>query len=322
MLNFPKSLNLTLPNTPIIELSPIGNVRLWLKRDDMTGIELSGNKIRKLDFLIQEAIENKAHGIITCGGLQSNHCRAAAYAATKNGLATILYLRGEPEDQPTGNHFLNLLIGATIHYVSSEEYRNIDSIMEETSHELSLNGKHFYVIPEGGSNETGAWGYIRCFTEVLEQIKNQKLSIDAIAVSTGSGGTHAGLYLGKLLTESEIDVISINVCDDADFFRSKIHSIIKKFEGRYAQSFQFKQEDILIFDGFVGEGYGIITDREVKTIKKFVQKEGIVLDPVYTAKAYLGLEKIIEQGIIEYKNILFIHTGGIFGIFPLVEKFL
>jgi D-cysteine desulfhydrase len=321
MLTFPKSLNLTLPKTPIVEISGKNNTRIWLKRDDLTGMELSGNKIRKLDFLIQDAIENNANGIITCGGLQSNHCRAAAYASTKVGLESILFLRGEPEEKPTGNFFLNLLVGATIHYVTPEEYQIIDSIMEKKSHELKNEGKQFYVIPEGGSNEVGAWGYIKCFNEILEQLIEQNLSIDAIAVSTGSGGTHAGLYLGKLLNRSAIDVISINVCDDAEFFKTKIKNIVDNFAQRYNHNFEYDKKDILIYDGFTGDGYGLINDREVTVIKEFIKREGIVLDPVYTAKAYLGLEKIIEEGIVDYKNVLFIHTGGIFGLFSYIKEF-
>jgi D-cysteine desulfhydrase len=318
---FPKSLNLTLLNTPIVEVTPKEKTRLWLKRDDLTGIELSGNKIRKLDFLIQEAINEKAEGIITCGGLQSNHCRAAAYAAIKVGLDSILYLRGTPEEIPSGNHFLDLLSGSTIIYVSPEEYQNIDSIMEQRSRELKSEGKNYYVIPEGGSNEVGAWGYIKCFDEILDQMTQMKIPIEAIAVSTGSGGTHAGLYLGKLLRQSTVDVFSINVCDDAEFFKMKIFNIIKKFEQRYNHKLNVDKASIHIYDGFTGEGYGLISDREVMMIKEFIRKEGIVLDPVYTAKAYFGLEKIIEEGIIDYKNILFIHTGGIFGIFPQAREF-
>lgn len=322
MLAIPKSLNLTQLKTPIIELSGQNKTRIWLKRDDLTGIELSGNKIRKLDFLLQEAIEKKAQGIITCGGLQSNHCRAVAYAGVKLGLETILFLRGTPEKQPTGNHFLNLLVGATIHYVTHEEYLEIDSIMEQKSQKLAEQGKQFYIIPEGGSNEIGAWGYIKCFYEITEQIEAKNIPIDAIAVSTGSGGTHAGLLLGKLLKNSDIDIISINVCDDAEFFKDRIYGIIKKFEQKYDQNFDINKKNILIYDGFTGSGYGEIGDREVEIIKRFVRREGIVLDPVYTAKAYLGLEQLINQGHLEYKNILFIHTGGIFGIFPLAGQFV
>jgi D-cysteine desulfhydrase len=322
MITPPKSLDLTLPNTPLTKIKPKKGTHLWLKRDDITGIELSGNKIRKLDFLMQEAIDRKSEGIITCGGLQSNHCRAAAYAAVKVGLGTILYLRGKPEEQSTGNHFLNQLVGAAIQYVTPEEYLNIDSIMAEKSQDLLSDHRNFYVIPEGGSNEIGAWGYISCFNEIVEQITEQRIDLDAIVVSTGSGGTHAGLLLGKLITNSDIDIISINVCDDSQFFKEKIMSIIDKFADRYGQTFDIRSQDIQIFDGFTGEGYGIISNQEVDIIRRFAQEEGIVLDPVYTAKAYLGLETLIDEGIIEYENVLFIHTGGIFGVFPYANKFI
>jgi D-cysteine desulfhydrase len=322
MLTIPKSLNFTQPETPIIKIEEKNKIRLWLKRDDLTGLELSGNKIRKLDFLLQHALDDKAQGIITCGGIQSNHCRAAAYAATKLGLEKILFLRGRPEELPTGNHFLNQLVGATIHYVTHEEYIDIDSLMEKKSHELAKKGEKFYIIPEGGSNEVGAWGYIKCFYEISEQIEAKNISIDAIAVSTGSGGTHAGLLIGKFLKNSNIDIISINVCDDAEFFKEKISGIIKKFERKYDQNFGLNKDDIIIYDGFTGSGYGEIGDREVDTIKRFVQREGIVLDPVYTAKAYFGLEQLINEERLAYNNILFIHTGGIFGIFPLAGQFV
>jgi len=322
MLSIPKSMSFTQPDTPIVEISGLKNTRLYLKRDDLTGIELSGNKIRKLDFLLQEAIEEKSQGIITCGGLQSNHCRAAAYAAVKLGLETILFLRGKSEELPTGNHFLNQLVGARIHYVTHEEYLDIDSMMEKKSLELENRGKHFYIIPEGGSNEIGAWGYITCFYEIIEQLEANNIPIDAIAVSTGSGGTHAGLLIGKLLKNSDIDIISINVCDDAKFFQKKILGIIRNFEKKYDQHFDLVENDIMIHDGFVGRGYGEIGDKEVDIIKRFVRREGIILDPVYTAKAYFGLEQLIKQGQLDYKNILFIHTGGIFGVFPLAGQFI
>ena len=322
MISIPKSMDLTQADTPIVEISSLKNTQLYLKRDDLTGMELSGNKIRKLDFLLQQALEESAHGIITCGGLQSNHCRAAAYAGTKLGLDTILFLRGKSKEHPTGNHFLNQLVGATIHYITPEEYLDVDSMMNKKSEEMETQGKHFYVIPEGGSNEIGAWGYITCFYEIVRQLEESHISIDAVAVSTGSGGTHAGLMIGKLLKNSDVDIISINVCDDAKFFQNKILRIIKKFEKKYNQHFDLVDDDIVVYDGFVGSGYGVIGDQEVDMIKRFARREGIILDPVYTAKAYLGLEQLIMQGQLTYKNILFIHTGGIFGLFPLAGQFI
>jgi D-cysteine desulfhydrase len=321
MIETPESLDYCQMMTPIIPLGTINNSRLWLKRDDLTGIELSGNKIRKLDFILKDALMTGAEGIITCGGIQSNHCRTAAFLAAKLSLEAILYLRGEPTEKSTGNHFLCQLSGAKIKYLSREEYRNIDDIMADESQAAQKAGRNMYVIPEGGSNEIGAWGYYQCFTEIAKQTEQQGLSLDAICVATGSGGTHAGLLLGKIISRSKIDIISVNVCDDAAFFQKKILSIIRRFIRKYQLNISLSQEDILVFDGFVGEGYAQISQAEIELIRRFTRDYGIILDPVYTAKAYLGLEKLILNSQLPYQNILFIHTGGIFGIFPVADCF-
>ncbi|TFH01610.1 MAG: pyridoxal-phosphate dependent enzyme, partial [Calditrichales bacterium] len=237
-INFPSSLGFTFQPTPIVRLHDRAETGLWLKRDDLTGMELSGNKIRKLDFLVREALDQGADGIITCGGLQSNHCRAAAFVGARLGLQTVLFLRGEAEKNPTGNYFLDRLSGATIIHVTAEEYKNIGEIMAEKSAEFSRAGKKMYVIPEGGSNETGSWGYCQCFVEAEAQIKADKMPIEAIAVASGSGGTHAGLLIGKKLTESNIDIFSINVCDDSEYFKNKISAIIAQFNRKYGYRIQ------------------------------------------------------------------------------------
>lgn len=322
MIKFPESLGYTHLMTPIESIGVRGEYKLWLKRDDLTGIELSGNKIRKLDYLAMDAVKQGAHGLMTCGGLQSNHCRATAFLGAKLGMKTILYLRGSAEVNPTGNYFLNLLAGARINFVTPEEYKEIDDIMQKKSEELKANGQNIYVIPEGGSNETGAWGYCQCFTEITEQLSKYEIPIDVIAVATGSGGTHAGLLIGKYLSNSPIDIISINVCDDALFFKNKILNIIENFADKNNLKLPCNKEDIHIHDGYVGDGYGLIGKAEIDMIKRFAREKGIVLDPVYTAKAYLGLESLMSKNILPYKNILFIHTGGIFGIFPLSANFI
>jgi D-cysteine desulfhydrase len=174
-----------------------------------------------------------------------------------------------------------------------------------------------YVIPEGGSNEIGAWGYIRAFNEIMEQDP----SIDTIVSASGSGGTHAGLLLGKLLNKSPVHVLSVNVCDDETYFQNKIDSIMQRFCIRYGHSLSWQKEDIHILDGFVGPGYAQIGSTEAALIKRFAQGEGIVLDPVYTAKAMLGLEQNLRRNTIPGRKILFIHTGGIFGTFAFSEMF-
>jgi D-cysteine desulfhydrase len=320
-INFPPALAFTQRPTPLVRLKAPANYQLWMKRDDMTGVELSGNKIRKLDFLLQQAISEGADGIITCGGLQSNHCRTAAYLAQKVGLKAILFLRGEPEVPATGNYLLDRLSAAEIIHVSAEEYKQIEHLMQLKVREQNKRGFKYYIIPEGGSNEIGAWGYCQCFCEICDQMAETGITVDAIAVATGSGGTHAGLLLGKIMMESSIEIISFNVCDNADYFKKKITVILKKFAEKYNKSIPCREEDIHIYDGFVGGGYGKISENEVSFIRQFAREEGILLDPVYTAKAFFGLTKQMQSNQFQFRNVIFIHTGGIFGLFPYAAYF-
>lgn len=325
-VNFPNSLQLTHSHTPIIPINNyfkhLNDHKIWLKRDDYTGVELSGNKVRKLDFLIADALDRKATHLITCGGIQSNHCRTTAFMAAKKQMQCTLFLRGNPDGEMTGNLLLNILAGVIIKYVTAEEYLKIDHIMEEYSEVVEADNQTCYIIPEGGSNATGAWGYIACFSEILDQIKKYHLHFDAIAVATGSGGTHAGLLIGKKMMSSDIEILSVNVCDDADYFRNKISGIVKNFEKKYAMELNVSDEEIQIIDGFVGDGYGKINPDIKEIIHQFAASEGIVLDPVYSAKAFYGLKTELEQKRLNYKNILFIHTGGIFGVFPFAADLI
>ena len=322
-IKFPNSVQLTHTDTPLIPLDrffkQLPGHKIWIKRDDYTGIELSGNKVRKLDFLIAEAIDAGANHLITCGGIQSNHCRTAAFMAIKMDLHCTLFLRGTPDSDLTGNLLLDHLAGVNIKYVTSEEYRNIDQIMEKYSQELEKQNQIAYIIPEGGSNATGAWGYVSCFFEIIDQIKKYHLHFDAIVVATGSGGTHDGLLIGKKMISSDIEILSINVCDDADFFVKKISGIVRDFENKYSVELSVTDNDVRVIDGFVGDGYGKLNLAVSRLISQFARSEGIVLDPVYSAKAFYGLKSLLEQGNIDYNNILFIHTGGIFGLFPAVS---
>jgi D-cysteine desulfhydrase len=320
--DIPESLHFANLPTPLEKIKAPGNYNLWIKRDDMTGLELSGNKIRKLNFLFKEALDRGADGIITCGGLQSNHCRTAAYLAQKLGLDCVLFLRGKATDDPNGNYLLNLLTNAGIHYVTKEEYDNIDNIMDDEARRQRNLAQNYYVIPEGGSNATGALGYCQCFYEIKDQLGEEGLPIEAVAVASGSGGTHAGLLAGKILSGSNINIFSVNVCDTAVYFKTKIQSILDQFFIKYAPSFQVPVEKIDVYDGYVGAGYGEIGEKEVQLIIEMVRQEGIVLDPVYTAKAFLGLKELMQNEKLDYRNVLFIHTGGIFGIFPYARYFV
>ncbi len=317
-MEYPAHFNEAHLPTPLIPVrhffKKINKYEIYLKRDDFTGVELSGNKVRKLDFLMKEAWEKGARHIITCGGIQSNHCRATAFYATKLGMKTTLVLRGEMPRNMTGNLLLNRLLGVDIKLVTKEEYKRVGEIMESIAAQLP---EPAYVIPEGGSNEVGAWGYIRAFKEIMEQDS----SVDTIVSASGSGGTHAGLLLGKLLSDSPVQILSVNVCDDEAYFVKKIDSIMQRFCSRYNYSLLWERKDIRILDGFVGSGYAQIGRKEATFIKRFAHSEGIVLDPVYTAKAMLGFEYNLKNGTIPGKKIAFIHTGGIYGTFAFSEMF-
>lgn len=317
-MNYPSHFHEAHLPTPIIPVrhffKKMNDRKIYLKRDDLTGIELSGNKVRKLDFLMKDAQEQGANHIITCGGIQSNHCRATAFYAAKMGMKSTLVLRGEMPANSTGNLLLDQLLGADIKLVTAEEYKKADQIMEQIA---ARAPEPAYVIPEGGSNEIGAWGYIKAFNEIMEQ----EPSIETIVSASGSGGTHAGLLLGKLLSGSSARILSVNVCDDEAYFVNKIDSIMQRFCSRYNFALSWKKEEIHILDGFVGSGYAQIGATEAALIKRFAREEGIVLDPVYTAKAMLGFQQNLEKDTIPGKKIVFIHTGGIFGTFAFAEKF-
>lgn len=317
--NRPQKLNLFSKPTPLEKLNRYFNKKeIWIKRDDLTGLELGGNKIRKLEFLLQDAITQNKNRIITCGGIQSNHCRATAFACARLGLKSTLFLKGQQPKRLTGNYFLNRLVNADVIFVSEPEYADIDNKMKDLA---NSHNDQCYVIPEGGSNSLGMWGYIDCFSEISDQINKLDLKIDTILVPTGSGGTHAGLLAGQMLQNSSIEIASVNVCDSAAFFQKKISEIIKTFSDKFGYKLEPEPSQIRIYDGFTGKGYGLIDDKIINLIKKFAQSEGIVLDPVYTAKAFDGLWGLLKSGEISGKRILFIHTGGIFGIFDKAEMF-
>ena len=315
-MNYIGHFNFTPKNTPLqsVKIKHTSN-RIFVKRDDLTGIELSGNKVRKLDFLLKDAVQQGAKRIITCGGLQSNHCRTTAFMAAKLGLKTTLVLKGHPPPKvTTGNYLLSKLVDADIKIITEEEYRQVDEIMEGLAGKYSEKS---YIIPEGGSNALGAWGYVKAFEEMVNQLPD----VDVIVIPTGSGGTHAGLLLGKWLTGHACQIVSVNVCDSAAFFKKKIASILSDFRDRFVPHLEIKEDEIEIVDGFVGPGYGKATARETEVIKRVARNYGFVLDPVYTAKAWLGFENLLEQDRWSSKKIIFVHTGGIFGLFAYGHLF-
>lgn len=306
------------------KFSTIVKEHVYIKRDDQTGTEFSGNKIRKLEYSINEAINNDYDTLITCGGIQSNHARATAAAGIKLGLKSVLVLRSDEKPELEGNYLIDKIMGADVRIISSEDYRERrQEIMENILKELEAKGRKGYIIPEGASNGIGTFGYLACFNEILEQEKEHGIVFDTIVTAIGSGGTFAGLYLGNKLTNSGKKIVGINVCDTAEYFKERVSEILKEVKTYIPDTeFEISKDDMCIIDGYVGDGYAVSRTEELDFICDFAEAEGIVLDPVYTGKAMRGLYTEIKKGTFkDSKNILFIHTGGLFGLFSKRDQF-
>lgn len=301
-------------------------VNIFFKRDDQTGSEVSGNKVRKLEYSIKEAIDQGCDTLITCGGIQSNHARSTAAAAIKAGLSSVLVLRTNEEPEVDGNYFVDKLLGADIRFITSDEYSNSrQEIMENIVKELEKDGRKGYIIPEGASNGVGSLGYINFVKEVLEFEEKSDTKFDTIVVAVGSGGTYAGIHMGNdIYLDGKRRVVGFNVCDTAEFFKEKVKEIIEESK-EYLNEKDLEKvnsENMDIIDGYVGDGYALSTQGELNFIWDLAKKEGVILDPVYTGKAMFGLHNEIKKGSFKNsKNILFVHTGGLFGLFPKKNQF-
>jgi D-cysteine desulfhydrase len=317
------------PFEPLPRLSEKLGVELYIKRDDMTGAALSGNKVRKLEFVFARALSENADTVLTCGGAQSNHARATAVAAAKLGLKCRLLLRTpDPRNppEPAGNILLDLLAGAEIVWITPEEYVRRREIFEREVASLIQQGRRPYVIPEGASNALGAWGYIKAAEELnhdLRRLPDKNHKQTTVILATGSGGTAAGLILGRKLHDLKARIVSINVCDDEEYFVRTIGEICENTLSEFNLPFTFsRREEIEIIDGYVGKGYALSRPEELRLIKEVARTEGIILDPVYTGKAFYGMVKELERDRRCFgERIVFLHTGGIFGLFAKVLDF-
>lgn len=317
-MKMPKSISIANLPTKIEKLERLSkelNKNIYIKRDDQTGTEISGNKIRKLEFAVKEALDNGCDYLITCGGIQSNHARATAAVAAKLGMGSYLVLRGNQDSDVEGNYFLDKILGANIKFVTPEEYReNRMNIMENIKEELAKEGHKAYILPEGASNGIGSFGYYRAMEEILEQEKELSLKFDAIVVTVGSGGTYAGLYYANHIKNNDSTIYGINICDDDEHFKTIVQGLFKDMDKYSGETTNINRDDIDIIHGYPGEGYAISRPEEIEFIHKFAKLEGIILDPVYTGKAMYGFVEEVKKGKFDkHKNILFIHTGGIFG---------
>jgi D-cysteine desulfhydrase len=326
-LNIPQRISLANLPTKVEKLvrlsKELKGPQIYIKRDDQTGTEFSGNKVRKLEFVVNDALNKGSNYLITCGGIQSNHCRATAAVATKLGMKSCLVLRGSNDAEIEGNLFLDKMLGAEIVYITAEQYsNNRNEIMAEIAEKKEKEGYKTYVIPEGASNGLGAFGYYTTMLEIAEQEKELNIQFDAIVIAVGSGGTYAGLLLAKKVLQHPAAIYGINVGADKTYFENCIMQIFQESCELAAYQLPLSRDEIHILDGHVGRGYALSTHEELEFITSLARLEGLILDNVYTGKAMYGFVDEIKKGTFRNaKNILFIHTGGMFELFSQMKFF-
>ena len=303
-------------NTPIEECKRItshytNSPKLFIKRDDFIGQLVWGNKLRKLEYSIADAIAQGADTIITCGAVQSNHARITAQVCKRIGLNCILVQNGEKPIVPSGNHKVNLMLGVPILYVSSREER--DEKMLEVYEDLKRNGKKPYIIPLGASNAIGCLGFVNAVWELKQQQKELGIEFDYIFHSTSSGGTQAGLEIGKrLFGLNKLKIIGVSADNSFEQIASSMMNCAEPVLERLGTPFQIDKSEIIVDTRYTGPGYGLPSKESALAIKRFADVEGILLDNTYTGKAAAAVIDYIEKGVIKSgKNILFWHTGGI-----------
>lgn len=328
---FPPRIHLAHIPTPLQRMERLSRqcgVEIFFKRDDLTGSELSGNKVRKLEFLLADAVAQGADTVLTCGGAQSNHCRATALAAVKAGLESVLLLRtADPAHppMPTGNILLDRLAGSEIVWITPDQYQRRDAIFAQEAERLRQQGRKTAIIPEGGSTALGAWGYVAAMAELVADLKHLdggEIKPTTVVSATGSGGTTAGLALGAGLSKAALRVAGVNVCNDRDHFVAIIDRICHRFTQTWPAAEPADNLPYEIVDGYVGRGYALSRPEELAAIRDLARLEGVILDPVYTGKAYFGMMAELARNRKRFgERIVFIHTGGLFGLFPIADQF-
>ncbi|HSQ25536.1 MAG TPA: D-cysteine desulfhydrase family protein [Anaerolineales bacterium] len=285
---------------------------LLIKRDDQTGLALGGNKTRKLEFLLAEAQANGARTLISAGAVQSNHCRQTAAAAARYGFDCILVLNLPPEKdispqdmmQPNGNLLLDHILGAEIVWTQLDQ-REKD--LQATFQKAWDEGRRPYMIPYGGSNPTGALGYVFAMQELLDQDS----SVDWMIVPSSSAGTQAGLVLGARLFGYTGKILGVSIDEPAERLKAHVAHLASQTADLLGERLEFHSEEILVNADYIGAGYGVMGRNEIDAIKQFASLEGLLLDPVYTGRAAAGLIDLIQQGFFEpSQKVLFWHTGG------------
>ena len=325
---FPR-INLAHLPTPLEYLPNLSRIldgpEIYIKRDDCTGLGTGGNKTRKLEFLMADAIENKADVVITHGAVQSNHARQTAAAAARTGMGCLILLENrtgytDREYMESGNVFLDRLFGAEVMHFPRDA--DMDGAMEEKAEELRSRGMTPYIIPGGGSNPIGALGYVNCAIETLTQANDIGLRIDHFVTATGSAGTQAGLVVGLEATNSKIPLLGIGVRAPKAQQEDKVYQLACATADHMGIPGCVDRDKVVANCEYVGDGYGLPTNSMVEAVTLMAQQEAILMDPVYSGKGLAGLIDLIDRG--EYtkgQNLVFLHTGGSAGLFGYVDAF-
>ena len=308
-------MNLAVAPTPLQEAprlaGAIGLERLLIKRDDLTGLAMGGNKARKLEYLLADAVAKGADVLVTTGAPQSNHCRLTAAAARVADIDAHLVFRGEPVDEVQGNMVLDQLLGATWSFAGD---RSPDECMTEVAARLTAEGRRPYVIPAGGSNGRGALGYVRCGFELTDELRQRGEQPRYVMCAGGSCGTLSGLTLGLALAGGLAPLAAVSISRSVPDRVAKARKIMA--ESCAILEVEDPNATPVIIDGYVGPGYGMATELSRRALEVAARTEGLILDPVYTAKAFGGLVGEIEAGRIKRDDlIVFVHTGGMPALF-------
>ena len=303
--------------TPLYKLNRLSNElgkNIYIKRDDLIGIGLGGNKVRKLEFLLADAQKNGADVVLTAGGPQSNHAMLTAACAAQLGMRCILVLKKRGA-LTGGNQILNQIYGAQVYFVDTDSYDDVYAEMHRMMEGLKQEGHTPYFIPVGGSVPLGSLGYVNCAKEIANQAKEMEVDFDSIVSATGSGGTYAGLTYGAKLFMPSVKSIGIGICDDP--FEEITFDLMNGLKELLQSDVPVEREDIHIHY-HIGPGYSIPSPEGCAAVRRLARSEGILADPVYTGKALAGFFQMLEQGYFHNdKNILFVHTGGAGALFAV-----
>jgi D-cysteine desulfhydrase family pyridoxal phosphate-dependent enzyme len=310
--------------TPIEELKSLsrelGGPQLLIKRDDQTGLALGGNKTRKLEFLVGQALEQGANTLVTAGAAQSNHCRQTAAAAARAGLRCELLLNGTKPELPNGNVLLDELLGARIHWIQPSERA---AKLRELPDQLRKGGRKPYVIPVGGSNGVGATGYVLAMIELVEQLDGLNRRVDHVVFASSSGGTQAGIVVGAKVTgfDGKLHGVSIDKGDRGGApYEHELADIANETAQYIGFDAQFMATDFTVLYDYLGGGYGVVSELEREAIRLLGSREGIVLDPVYTGRSMGALIDLIRKKAFRSdETVLFWHTGGAPALFAYAQ---